>query len=66
MVSGGVQGLHDRARAGLVRYQQFRAAPMLLHTHKVSVSDKLRVSSLGQELLTRIGSLGRFFGSITN
>ncbi|HTP97117.1 MAG TPA: response regulator [Burkholderiales bacterium] len=58
-----VKLLNSHVQAALVRYQQFRAAPKLLQTQKVSVSEKLRSSRLGQALVGRIKSLRGLFGA---
>ena len=60
-----VKLLSGHIQAALTRFLQFKAAPKLMHQHKVSVSDKLRASRLGQALLTRIKSLRGLFGTRT-
>jgi len=52
--------LNAHVQAALARYASFKQAPQLLKQHKVSISDKLRGSTLGRALLGRIKLLRGF------
>jgi len=52
--------LKGHVQSALARYCAFKATPQLLKQHKVSISDKLRGSSIGRALLDKIKRLRGF------
>jgi response regulator RpfG family c-di-GMP phosphodiesterase/tRNA A-37 threonylcarbamoyl transferase component Bud32 len=59
-----VKLLKQHAEAALERYAAFEQAPGLVRRHRVVDSQELRLSSLGQRILTGLRALhGRWFGA---
>jgi eukaryotic-like serine/threonine-protein kinase len=58
-----VKLLKQHAEAALARYAEFERAPVLMRQHKVVDSRELRLSSLGQRIMSGLRDLrGRWFG----